>query len=658
MNLIFLNSKDRGKVISLKESGTRIGRAEENDIEVDDIEVSSHHAVVEKSDGQWRVYDLNSTNGTWVGKTRVRGISNVKSGDGVRVGETIMLFTDKAELPKTEAKPGARVASETLADVDAEEIASLDDDDDDDDDEEDFEAKLEAEIAAAEREAKVDIAKASAIKKAKDAAKRKVAEDKTVKGKPAKAKTAAVKVETPTAKPAKSAAKPAKAARKAPAGKKTPPGSPAVTDDKPTVAEPAPRPAKSAKPFVMPKGAFLLRCPACERRYEVQDLEAGRHVRCSCNKIIEVGADTVITGKDRAVKRWTPEALRNAGKEKSVSIAAANPRYIPKEPVKAVEAMAVARERMLEEIGKIIVGQKEIIDQVLTAFFARGHCLLMGVPGLAKTLLVNTLSETMKLDFNRIQFTPDLMPTDITGTNILEEDPGTGRRIFKFAKGPIFSNILLADEINRTPPKTQAALLEAMQEKQISSGQNIYNLPRPFLVLATQNPIEQEGTYTLPEAQLDRFIFMVKFDYPTQDEELEILLSTTRDKNEIIEPILNANAILEFQNLVRNVPITEHVAKYANRLVRATRPGSSEAPDFVTRWLRFGCGPRAGQALLMAAKSHAVLNGRFDVACEDIRRYALPTLRHRVALNFAAASEGHDADHIISKLLETVSESG
>ena len=652
MNVIFLNGGLRGKVISLKEKGTRIGRAEENDIEVDDIEVSSHHAVIEKSDGQWRVYDLNSTNGTWVGKNRVRGISNVKAGDGIRVGETILLFTDKAELPKTEAKSDSRVASETLQDVDPEEIASFGDDDDDDDDiEAKIEAELEAEIKAAEREAKKDIAKQSAIKKAREAVKRKVEQDKTIKAKP---KTASTKVE------------PAKAAKAKPARKKAAAKPQAAAENLPTIAEPAPvavaapvtPPAsKAVKPFKMPKGEFLLRCPACERRYEVKELEAGRHVRCSCNKIIEVGPETVITGKDRAVKRWTPEALRKAGKEKAMSIAAAQPRYIPKDPVEAVKAMAVARERMLEEIGKVIVGQQEIIDQVLTAFFARGHCLLMGVPGLAKTLLVNTLSETMKLDFNRIQFTPDLMPTDITGTNILEEDPISGRRIFKFAKGPIFSNILLADEINRTPPKTQAALLEAMQEKQISSGQTIYNLPRPFLVLATQNPIEQEGTYALPEAQLDRFIFMVKFDYPDAAEELEILLSTTRDKNEIIEPILNAQAILEFQNLVRNVPITEHVAKYANRLVRATRPGTEEAPDFVTNWLRFGCGPRAGQALLMAAKAHAVLQGRFDVACEDIRKYALPTLRHRVALNFAAASEGHDADHIIGKLLEAVPES-
>jgi MoxR-like ATPase len=641
MNIIFLNGKLRGKVISLKEGGTRIGRAEENDIEVDDIEVSSHHAVIEKSDGQWRVYDLNSTNGTWVGKNRVRGVSTIKAGDGVRVGETIMLFTDKAEMPKTEARPDSRVASETLQDVDAEVVASFDDDDEDEDLAAKLEAEIKAEMAAAEREAKVDIAKKSAIKKAREVVKRKVEQDRTIN---AKAKTAGTKVEAPvgTVKAAKADADSA-IEEPAPSTPVTPAHTPAV--------------AKPAEPFAMPKGAFLLRCPACERRYEVKDLEAGRHVRCSCNKIIEVGPDTVITGKDRAVKRWTPEALRKAGKEKAVAISAAQPRYIPKDPVKAVEAMAVARERMLEEIGKIIVGQQEIIDQVLTAFFARGHCLLMGVPGLAKTLLVNTLSETMKLDFNRIQFTPDLMPTDITGTNILEEDPLTGRRVFKFAKGPIFSNILLADEINRTPPKTQAALLEAMQEKQISSGQHIYNLPRPFLVLATQNPIEQEGTYALPEAQLDRFIFMVKFDYPNADEELEILLSTTRDRSEIIEPILNAQAILEFQNLVRNVPITEHVAKYANRLVRATRPGTAEAPNFVTNWLRFGCGPRAGQALLMAAKAHAVLNGRFDVACEDIRRYALPTLRHRIALNFAAASEGHDADHIIDKLLQAVPES-
>ncbi|MFT5128693.1 MAG: MoxR-like ATPase, partial [Rhodothermales bacterium] len=285
-----------------------------------------------------------------------------------------------------------------------------------------------------------------------------------------------------------------------------------------------------------------------------------------------------------------------------------------------------------------------------------GHCLLMGVPGLAKTLLVNTLSKTMALDFHRIQFTPDLMPTDITGTDILQEDPETRQREFVFREGPIFSNVLLADEINRTPPKTQAALLEAMQERQVTNGRDIYTLPKPFLVLATQNPIEQEGTYTMPEAQLDRFIFLVTLDYASEAEELQIVLSTTRQQTETPEPVLDAPMIIAFQELIRNVPVADHVAAYAVRLMRATRPGNPDAPDFIKRCLEFGCGPRAGQSLILAAKAHAALNGRFSVSCDDVRRYALPVLRHRIILNFSAVSEGLDADQLIKQLLETISE--
>jgi MoxR-like ATPase len=278
------------------------------------------------------------------------------------------------------------------------------------------------------------------------------------------------------------------------------------------------------------------------------------------------------------------------------------------------------------------------------------------VPGLAKTLIVNTLARTMSLDFHRIQFTPDLMPSDITGTNIIEETPGTGKRAFRFQRGPVFTNMLLADEINRTPPKTQAALLEAMQERQVTAGDTRYPLPEPFLVLATQNPIEQEGTYPLPEAQLDRFFFMVKIDYQSAEEELKIIMDTTQDRTEEIEPVLDGGTIFELQTLVRSVPVSEHVAGYANRIMRATRPQSADSPDFVKKWLHYGCGPRAGQSLLLAAKAHAVLNGRFDVACEDVRPFAYPTLRHRLILNFAAVSEGIDADGIIERILDKTPE--
>jgi len=322
----------------------------------------------------------------------------------------------------------------------------------------------------------------------------------------------------------------------------------------------------------------------------------------------------------------------------------------------SIAKLTAAREKITNELCKVILGQKEIIEQILTAFFAQGHCLLIGVPGLGKTLLVKTLASALDLRANRIQFTPDLMPSDITGTDILEENTATGQRIFRFNKGPIFTNILLADEINRTPPKTQAALLEAMQEQQITVSGTCYELPKPFMVLATQNPIELEGTYPLPEAQLDRFMFCINVDYPEAEHETQILMETTRNAQYQVEKSLASAELLELHHIVRQIPVTPHVAQYASSLVRATRPGRKETPDFVDKWVRWGAGTRAGQCLLMAAKAHVLLDGRYSVSCEDIRKYALPVLRHRIFRNFSAASDGITTDHIINRILEQVQE--
>jgi MoxR-like ATPase len=321
--------------------------------------------------------------------------------------------------------------------------------------------------------------------------------------------------------------------------------------------------------------------------------------------------------------------------------------------VELVAALAETRRRLLEEVGQVIVGQSDVLDQVLTALFAKGHCVMTGVPGLAKTLMVSSLAKTLSLEFKRIQFTPDLMPTDITGTMVLAEG-GHGHRSFAFQSGPIFTNMLLADEINRTPPKTQAALLEGMQERRVTVGGVTHPLPEPFLVLATQNPIEQEGTYTLPEAQLDRFLFMINVDYPSLSEEQEILIKTTLDSSPRLGALLTSEQIMRFQNLVRRVPVSRYVANYAARLARATRPDDSLAPDFIPKWVQWGCGPRAGQALLLAAKSHVLLSGRFNVSVRDIRKFVHPVFRHRFGLNFTAVSEGYDTDTIIDRLLEAV----
>ena len=321
-----------------------------------------------------------------------------------------------------------------------------------------------------------------------------------------------------------------------------------------------------------------------------------------------------------------------------------------------VTSLHAAHARMVEQIGRVIVGQRAVIEQVLVALFAQGHCLLIGVPGLGKTLLVRTLASTLKLDSRRIQFTPDLMPADITGTDILEEDVQTGRRVFRFNRGPVFTNILLADEINRTPPKTQAALLEAMQERRVTAAGTTYDLPAPFLVLATQNPIELEGTYPLPEAQLDRFMFSIKVEYPLASEEVDVLLSTTAGQVGQAAHVLDGATVLAFQQLVREVPVSRHVAQYTADLIRASRPGQAGAPAFVNQWVRWGAGPRAGQCLLLAAKAQAVLAGRFQVSCADVRAYALPVLRHRIFRNFAAVSDGVQTDEIVARLLEQVKE--
>ena len=320
----------------------------------------------------------------------------------------------------------------------------------------------------------------------------------------------------------------------------------------------------------------------------------------------------------------------------------------------AIKGLANAYSRMQEEIAKVIIGQHHIIDDLLVAMFCRGHCLLVGVPGLAKTLLVSTISKILQLSFRRIQFTPDLMPADITGTDILQDDPETGRRSFQFMQGPLFTNILLADEINRTPPKTQAALLEAMQERHVTAGANTYRLPQPFFVLATQNPIEQEGTYPLPEAQLDRFMFNLVLKYPTAAEELRILKQTTGGEEPKLTTALTGRQILALQEVVRKVPVPDHVFVYARDLVRATRPDEDEAFSFVKQYISWGAGPRAGQYLILGGKARALLNGRFHVTTDDIKSVAHPVLRHRIVTTFQANSEGMTPDRVIDMLVAKV----
>jgi len=322
--------------------------------------------------------------------------------------------------------------------------------------------------------------------------------------------------------------------------------------------------------------------------------------------------------------------------------------------LEAVEALKQAYSDITEQLSRVIVGQHKVVEQVLVATFCRGHALLVGVPGLAKTLLVSTISQVLRLSFKRIQFTPDLMPSDITGTDVLEEDRTTGKRIFRFVHGPLFANMILADEINRTPPKTQAALLEAMQEHMVTVGEKSYVLPEPFFVLATQNPIEQEGTYPLPEAQLDRFMFHIVVDYPSSDEELQIIKQVTGTYEADLEARLTGQDIERLQEVVRRVPVADHVFQYARDLARATRPGEPEAPDFINELVNWGAGPRAGIYLVLAAKARAILHGRFHATTEDVREMALPVLRHRLITTFNAEAAGITSDEVAARLLAEI----
>ena len=329
----------------------------------------------------------------------------------------------------------------------------------------------------------------------------------------------------------------------------------------------------------------------------------------------------------------------------------------PTDDIQAVQKLGEARDAIVKELRKTIVGMEDVIDEMMIAIFARGHCLLVGVPGLAKTLLVSSLADTMSLGFKRIQFTPDLMPSDITGTELLQEDPETHQRRFKFQKGPIFTNLLLADEINRTPPKTQAALLEAMQEKRVSSGGEEYKLDAPFFVLATQNPIEQEGTYPLPEAQLDRFMFLIEVDYPSAEEEKRIARETTGTARHALNHLLDGQKVLAFQQLVRRVPVPEHLYEYAVNMVRKTRPGQPESPQWIKDTVGWGAGPRAVQYLILGAKSRAALRGAYMASLEDLEAVAPAVLTHRVITNFAAESQGMTSKKIVERLVKEMRDS-
>jgi MoxR-like ATPase len=320
----------------------------------------------------------------------------------------------------------------------------------------------------------------------------------------------------------------------------------------------------------------------------------------------------------------------------------------------SIERLNHGYRRIRKELAKVIVGQERVLEELLIAMFARGHCLLVGVPGLAKTLMIRTLADSLNLSFSRVQFTPDLMPSDITGTEVLQEDKATGQRMFKFLHGPLFANVVLADEVNRTPPKTQAALLEAMQERQVTVGGTRHRLPDPFFVLATQNPIEQEGTYPLPEAQQDRFMFNVLVDYPEEEEEFKIVEMTTATHQPVVERVLSATDIQEMQDIVRKVPVAPYVIRYAMKFTRLTRKDKGDVPSFIKDYVTWGAGPRATQFLVLGAKARAVLHGRYYVSCEDIREVAIPVLRHRIITNFNAEAEGIKPEEIVRRLSDLI----
>jgi MoxR-like ATPase len=369
------------------------------------------------------------------------------------------------------------------------------------------------------------------------------------------------------------------------------------------------------------------------------------------NDVVSVGGTTFIFMNEEApVAGNVPSpAPQSVSEQKSMTT---------DDDLKLVKQMRESMDAIRTEVGKVIIGQEDVLNEILMCIIAGGHALLIGLPGLAKTLTVNTIAKVLDMKFKRIQFTPDLMPSDITGTEVLETDRVTQQKEFRFMQGPIFCNMLLADEINRTPPKTQAALLEAMQEKQVSVGKEVYKLDKPFFVLATQNPIEQEGTYPLPEAQLDRFMFNIFVDYPTMVEEVEVITRTTMSAGGEPKVVVDKKAVIHLQEVVRKIPVSQHVISYAVKLVRATRPGDEMAPEFTKKYVSTGAGPRAGQFLILAAKARAVLEGRIHVSCNDVRKAAMPVLRHRILTNFSADSEGINSITIVKRLLEEVKEPG
>jgi MoxR-like ATPase len=365
-------------------------------------------------------------------------------------------------------------------------------------------------------------------------------------------------------------------------------------------------------------------------------------------------------------RRTTAPGVESAAGRRALADVPAGPGDRPNDPrgrmasagdriTQLLDEFRHSRDVMLGELGKVVIGQREVIEQILGAVFTRGHVLLVGVPGLAKTLLVSSIARILDVSFKRIQFTPDLMPSDITGTNVLEE-PEAGRRAFRFLAGPIFANIVLADEINRPPPKTQAALLQAMQEREVTVGQETMNLPEPFFVIATQNPIEQEGTYPLPEAQLDRFMFDIRVGYPSYEEEKKILAATTKGEHPELKKVLSGKAIVNLQKLVTSVPISDYTTEYVTRLVRATRPADPLAPQFIKDLVDWGAGPRAGQNLIYGGKAMAAMDGRFSVSLDDIRKVAIPVLRHRISTNFQAQAEGQTTETLIRRLVAEIRE--
>lgn len=384
-------------------------------------------------------------------------------------------------------------------------------------------------------------------------------------------------------------------------------------------------------------------CPKCQGVLVIPEGSSARRFVCPrCRHIIKLDQEAEIPDLSKLRTEVEEEAEAEA----------------PREPtgrdLKAVQQLSRSYAVIRDELSKIIVGQDEVIEQLLIAMFCQGHCLLVGVPGLAKTLLIRSLAELLSLKFKRIQFTPDLMPSDITGTEIIQEDPVTKERAFKFLPGPIFANIILADEINRTPPKTQSALLESMQEHRVTVGDKTYRLEEPFFVLATQNPIEQEGTYPLPEAQLDRFMFMVLVDYPSRDEELQIMKTTTGLHEAELRKVMGAEEIIRLQEIVRKVPVAEHIFEFSADIVRSTRPNTEESAPFVNDYVSWGAGPRACQYLILGGKARAILNARYHVTTEDIRAVAHPVLRHRIITNYNAESEGISSDMIIDQILKLV----